>query len=87
MDELKKNKRSSMKCSSDSFNYFSNLNITNIKKIKFDESSLALKNKLSKRVLKEPKTPYVEYEGDDDDYLKKIKQINNLDPAVCIYLT
>ena len=64
-----------------SFQYHSNNPLSIIKKAKFDESSMAFKEKPNRRLIPEPKTPYVEYEG-DDEYLKKIKEINTLDPAV-----
>lgn len=62
--------------------YHSNNPSLDMKKIKFDETSLAFKEKPNLRLIKDPKTPYVEYEGDDNDYLNKIKEINNLNPPV-----
>ena len=80
--ERKNHKRSSLKCNPSNFDYFSNSSQQNPqKKITFDESSLSLKRP-SKGLILEPKTPYVEYEGDDDEYLKKIKIINTIDLAV-----
>ena len=77
---------SSLKNISSNFHYFFPINQTNIKKIIFDESSIALKEKIGIKRPKEPKTPYVEYEG-EDKYLTKIKQINNFDLAVGFRIT
>lgn len=82
-EKLNKLKRPSLKLGS-SMNYFSHNPSTEIKKIKFDEASLAFKEKPKSKVIKDPKTPYVEYEGNDNDYLLKIKEINNLNPPVYI---
>ena len=80
-ENLNKSKRPSLKHGS-YINYHSHNPSIEIKKIKFDEASLAFKEKPKSKLVKEPKTPYVEYEGDDNDYLKKIKEINNLNPTV-----
>ena len=86
MEEGKKLRRSSMKNLS-SNNYFSKSNPATKRKITFDLTSLALKEKISNRLIKDSKTPYVEFEGDDDDYFhKKIKIINTFDPLVRIHL-
>lgn len=35
----------------------------------------------------EPKTPYTPYEEGDDEYLKKLNEVNKIQPTVYTYLT
>ena len=63
------------------FDYHSNNPESSTKKTKFAESSIQYKEKPSKKLYKEPKTPFVEYDGEDDAYLMKLKEINTIDPV------
>ena len=80
MEEKLSSKRSSLKTPHMDFDYHSN-NPDSTKKTKFAESSIVFKEKSSKKLIKEPKTPFVEYDGEDDAYLKKLKEINTIDPV------
>jgi len=68
-------RRSSLRIKDIKFDYNSNSN-TN-KKIQWNIPEQRSENK--KKSIKDTKTPYISYDGEEDIYLKKITEINRMD--------